>query len=59
LKKDYEICVSKKQDNEIGFGDPIADDDSGTTINILISKEKDLKTKMYPSKMNIYKKYID
>jgi hypothetical protein len=48
LDKDDESLISKKQDNESVFGDPIGDDDSDTTTNILIFKEKDLK-KNYPS----------
>jgi hypothetical protein len=30
LDKDNEYCVPKKQDHEIGFGDPIGNDDSYT-----------------------------
>jgi hypothetical protein len=46
LGKDCESCVSKKQDYESGFDDPIGDDDSDTKTNILITKEIDLKTKI-------------
>jgi hypothetical protein len=56
LEKYYESCVSKKQYNESGFGDPIGDDDSDTTINILISKETDLNKKLDPSKIKFYNK---
>jgi hypothetical protein len=41
LNKDDESWVSKKQDNERGFGDPIGDDDSDITTNIIMSKEMD------------------
>jgi hypothetical protein len=54
LDKYYESCVPKKQDNQIGFGDPIDNYDSDTTTNILISKETDLKTKLDPSKIKFY-----
>jgi hypothetical protein len=54
LDKDYVSCVSKKKDNLSGFDEPIGDDDSNTTTNILISKETDLKTKLDPSKMKVY-----
>jgi hypothetical protein len=56
LEKDYEIWLSKKQDNESGCGDPIDDDDSGTTTNIIISKEKDLKTRLDPCNTKVYNK---
>jgi hypothetical protein len=56
LNKDYESWVSKKQDNESGFGDPIDDDDPDTITNILISKETDLNTNLDPSKNKIYNK---
>jgi hypothetical protein len=54
LDKDYEIWVSKKQDNESELGDPFGDDDSDTTINMLMSKETDLTSKLYPSYMKFY-----
>jgi hypothetical protein len=44
LDKDYESWVSKKQENESGFGDPVGDDDSDTATNIIMSKETDLNT---------------
>jgi hypothetical protein len=53
LGKDYRSWVSKSQDNQSGFGDPISDDDSDTTTKILISKETDLQTKLDPSNMKI------
>jgi hypothetical protein len=54
LEKDYKSWVSKKKGNETRFGDPIGDDDSDTITNILISKEKDLKTKLDPSNMKVF-----
>jgi hypothetical protein len=54
MDKDDESCVSKKQDNEIGFGDPIGDDDSDTTTNNNISKKTDLKTKLVFSNMTVF-----
>jgi hypothetical protein len=53
LDKDYESWISKKQDNESGFGDPFGDDDSDTKNNILTSKEKDLIIKLDHSKMKL------
>jgi hypothetical protein len=47
--------VSRDQDNDSVFGDPIGDYDSDTTTNILISKERDIKTKLDPSKMKVDK----
>jgi hypothetical protein len=46
--------VSKKQDNDSGFDDPIADDDFYTTTNVLISKETDSTTILDPCKLKVY-----
>jgi hypothetical protein len=54
LDKDDESWGLKKQNNQSVFGDPIGDDDSDTTINILISKETEIKAKSYPSSMKLY-----
>jgi hypothetical protein len=56
LNKGYESWVLKKQDNNIGFGDPIGDDDSNITTNILISKDTDPKAKLDLSNMKVYNK---
>jgi hypothetical protein len=57
--KDYEKWVSKNLDNVSEFSDPIGDDDSDATTNILISDKTVLKTKLDPSKMKVYKKRSD
>jgi hypothetical protein len=55
MDTDNEIWISNNQCNENEFGDPVGDDDSNTTTNIHIFKETDLKAKLDPYNIKVYK----